>query len=511
MHHLGQMDAFLNTVEKDVLSKGLRVRMEDLWNKNGRDAVREITHRIAAFFTFAVPEKFGLKEAAKDALTAPLDEALGWPAGKDRWEQLTDAEKEAVQKKATSILDLIEHFDRTKAENFHETVQLAQGMKPASASALETVPFDESGQVILPSERVTKGNINTLISAHGEAVASLMLLRQLQGDFGSGQPPSGFLGAYAEFLQGVNKNIDVHLDVGRVLNILGKRYDDLMKWLLIAAGVGFAIGVAGTIVVLKVGSKAARAVVGGLWSGAKGIARLPGRLLPSSGAGVSGGASAAEKVVEGAAKTSRIGRVLGPLGIVLTAADLVRVLRRDARLQPLQELNGIEAAIELWGNDKIVDTTVPRHGIEMRFLERRLQCFVMEDGSNRLLQALEKEKPNLLGESVTRAEQLQSRCAVLRDKAKDTKNKYMRFFPITEYLVTDPKRSKGNVGVNWRGLDEARQRGRQTEERFRQSELMSREEYSRSLRVEYEQMQREYESLLGDTAEFLDGIQKKGG
>jgi len=515
-HHLKQMNGFLSEVNTEVLAKGLGLRVEKLWNEKGREAVRLVTHRLAAFFTFAVPETFGMKEAARDALTAPLDEALGWPAGKDDWLELTDEEKKTVREKATSILDLIEKFDRTKVQNFQETITLVQKMKPASTYTLENVKFDEAGQPIVPSERVTAGNIDELTRKPGGAAVYLMLMRQLQQDFGSDQPPAGFMGAYADFLHKVDGTIDVHLDMGRALHILSKRFDDLMKWLIAAAiAAGFAAGVLTTWLL----SKGVRITAGGLWKGAKGLARLPGKLIRPSGVGAAAeapaaaagttGISAVEKVAEGASRTSRIGRVLGPIGITLVAADLVRVMRRDARLQPLQELNGIQAAIELWNNDKMIDTTAPRHGVEMRFLERRLQCFVMEDGSNLLLQTLEKEKQSLSGDRKARAEQLQGRSFGLREKAKEVKNKYTRFFPITDYLVTDPKRPAGNVGVNWRGLDEARQRGWQSEERFRQIELQSREEFSQSLRKEYEKMQKEYDNLLGDAAEFLEVVQKE--
>ncbi|MDD4628956.1 MAG: hypothetical protein PHE68_06265, partial [Candidatus Peribacteraceae bacterium] len=393
-HHLGQIDAFLNTVEKDVLDKGLRVRMEHLWNEKGRDAMREITHRMAAFFTFAVPETFGLKEAAKDALTEPLDSALGWPAGKDDWDKLTVAEKEVVQKKSMSILDLIEKFDRSKAKNFHETVQLAQRMKPASASAMESIQFDEAGQAVLPQDRVTSGNINALIAAHGESVVSLMLMRQLQGDFGTGEPPTGFMGAYSEFLKGVNANIDIHLDVGRALNILGKRYDDMMKWLLIAAGMGLAVGVAGTIVVLKVAGKSVRTIGGGIWRGARGLARLPGKILPGSagaGAAVEAPVAAAEATAEALPTATRsvLAKYLGPTAIILTAWELKNAIQLAASLESLQDLKAVDAAIELMETHPAVNRDVPGYRRDLALLRKRRELIAIRDVMENLTVTLE--------------------------------------------------------------------------------------------------------------------------
>jgi hypothetical protein len=490
-HHLGQMSNFLERVQKDVLKKGFKEEMENLWNKNGREAVRRVTHSMASFFTFAVPEKFGMHDAAQDALTQPLDEAMGWPAGKEKWEELTPQEQQKVKEKATSILNLIEKFDKTKIQNFQESIQLVQSMKPASAYTLDQVKFDESGQAILPEGRVTAQNINLLTAEHGGAVVYLMLIRQLQGDFGSYQPPQAFMGEYASFLEGVNKNIDVHVDVGRACYILGKRFEDLMKWLLLAAGLGLVIGVIGTLVVLKLGGKAARAAGNGLLRGGRGLVRLTTRLVRPSAASAGGavvseapaaaaestatqGASTAEKAVEGTSRASRVGKVLGPLGIVLVAADLRRVMMRDARLQPLQELDGIQAAIELWENDKIVDTRAPRHNRELAYLKRRLQCFVMEDGSAKLAQEIQKRKAQggLSEVQQAKAEQLQERCEKVRMFARQAKMEYERLMPVTDYLVTDPKKEEGNVGIDIQRIDQARARGVEHEEEQRRTEML---------------------------------------
>ncbi|MDD4287341.1 MAG: hypothetical protein PHN33_03250 [Candidatus Peribacteraceae bacterium] len=535
-HHLGQMNNFLEKVEKDMLDPGLKEEMEDLWNKNGREAVRKVIHRLADFFTFAAPEKFGMKEAAKDALTEPLDEALGWPAGKERWEELTDAEKQRVQQKATSILDLIEKFDRTKVQNFRTSIVLLQSLKPPSAATLETVKFDEQGQAVLSEERVTASNINALIGAHGEATVYLMLMRQLHGDFGADQPPSGFMGEYAEFLHGVNKNIDVHIDVGRACNILGKRFGTLSNWLLILAAFGLVlVAIGGTVIVMKVGGKAARAVGSGLWQGTKWGARqvkkFADALGEESGLRIKSAAkpsvkpstpavSTAEKVAEGSSRTSRVGKVLGPLGIVLVTADLRRVMLRDARLQPLREFDGIQTALEMWNNKEITAIQAPRHDKEVVYLEYRLQCLVMEDGAARLAQEIEKRKQKGLLPEIAETEELQDRCERVRKSARQGKMRYERLLPITDYLITDTDGPEGNVGIDRRNIDEARQRGMKYEEQMRLLDDMhamgNRRKGGRKEMViprgpdlsRSDDLQAEYQKLLEDAAEFLERNQK---
>lgn len=510
-HHLGQMNNFLERVEKDMLDPGMKEKMEDLWNKNGREAVRRVTHALAGFFTFAVPEKFGMQEAAKDALTEPLDEALGWPLGKERWEELTEDEKKRVQEKATSILDLINQFDRTKVQNFRSSITLLQSLKPPSTVVLETVKFDEQGQAVLPEERVTFSNINALKTMYGEATVYLMLIRQLHSDFGSHQPPSGFMGEYAEFLHGVNKNIDVHIDVGRACNILGKRFGDLMKWLLIAAGIGLIIGAIGAVVLVKVGSKAARAAGSGLWRGVRGLARLPGRLMGSPGVTVGGGVAAAEKVAEGASRTSRVVKVLSPIGIVLIAADLKRVIERDARLQAPEEFVGSVAAVEFWEGHPSIDRSAGRYRRELNYLQKRLQCFVIEDGSTRLTQAIQGAKETVRDEALlTRANGIQARCEEIRMQARRQKLLYYRLFPLTDYFVVDPKRPAGNIGVNFRQLDEARRRGMEEEEQQRRSESLQDLEQSRPKDLtKYDDLNDAYRILLEDGAEILELLEKR--
>ncbi|MDD3896959.1 MAG: hypothetical protein PHU04_03920 [Candidatus Peribacteraceae bacterium] len=273
--HLTQMGSFLTVVEEDVLHVGLRERVEKKWNEDGREALRLVTHRLAGFFTFAVPEAFGMKEAAKDALTQPLDEAMGWPSN---WEDLSPEEQEkaleVVREKTRSVLTLIENFDTSTIQNFRETVSVLQGMPPMSQYALEDVKFDENDQPILPEERVTTGNRDALIRKYGGGTVHLMLIRQFHAHWGTQQPPSGFFGEYAEFLHGVDAVIDVHLDVGRALHVLGDRYMDLAKlWMqiaLVALGVGILIGAGGVLILKKVTGRSVRAILNGA-----------GRVLPN--------------------------------------------------------------------------------------------------------------------------------------------------------------------------------------------------------------------------------------
>ncbi|MDD5470108.1 MAG: hypothetical protein PHO92_04920 [Candidatus Peribacteraceae bacterium] len=517
-HHLHQMDNFLTSVETDVLAKGLGVRMEQLWNTNGREAVRLITHRMAAFFTFAVPEVFGLHEAAKDALTAPLDEALGWPAGKDSWEELTDDEKQIVREKATSILGLIEQFDRMKITRFRETIALVQKMKPASAFTLEDVKFDEAGQAILPQERVTSGTIDELISRHGGAMVYLMLMRQLQEDFGTDQPPQGFMGAYADFLHQVDTNIDVHLDTGRALHILGKRYDDLMKWLLLAAGAGLVIGVAGTVAVIKMTGKTIRMTAKGLWRGTKGMARLSGKLMRSPGAGVAGVGAAVEAVpaaAEAATKTlpstasKTLIKYLGPTAIVLTAWEMKNAIQLAASLEKLPDLKAVDAAIELMETHPLINREAPQYQRDLHLLYQRRQLIAMRDVLENMAVTLDagakEDDPDRASTLVQRGKKL---AGFARQQDRDL---HLRF-PITDHMFRGRNDPEGVLRVDYTSLNGAREEGMRNAERLDRRMSMGnlfgpKKSLSEAMddlpATDFSALKTEYEKFMEDVAAYM--------
>lgn len=234
--HLDRMDAFIGAFDREVLGEGVTDHIEDFSNKKGREFVRAVTHKLATMFTAAVPESLGMREGARGILTEPLDKAMGWPAGKDMWEDLTPEEQKAVEEKARSVLDVIRSFDRSKMEQFRSTVSVIRSMPPASEFV------GKEPQNPLPEERVTPENKEELVGRYGAPTVYMMLFRQMDGDWGGAEPPTGFLGEYAKLLVGVNKNIDTHIEVGDALRQLSQNYKDLSLYLLIAAGAALFAG-----------------------------------------------------------------------------------------------------------------------------------------------------------------------------------------------------------------------------------------------------------------------------
>jgi len=262
--HLQRMDAFMGAFEGEVLGDGVMVRVEDFSNKKGRELVQAVTHGLARLFTIPVPESFGMKESVRNWLSEPLDKSLGWPAGKDQWEELTSEEQANVEKKAQSILDAIRAFDRSKIENFRSTVSLIKTM-PTADTLAGTEPVDP-----LPTERITDANRNELINKYGAQTVYLMLFQQLDADWGSEQPPSGFIGEYAELLGSVNQNIDVHVDVGGALYQLGANYDQMKNYLLWIAAAAFVGGLL-TPAILRQTIRAVRSGGRMVWKGGRWI------------------------------------------------------------------------------------------------------------------------------------------------------------------------------------------------------------------------------------------------
>lgn len=249
--HIDRMDSMMGYMEENVLEAGWKEKLENAWTKDGREAVRQVAHKVADIITIPVPGMLGLKNSAQEALTGSLDEALGWPAGKDNWDELTPEEKANVADKAKSILDAIEAFDRSTITRTRETMAAVKAMPDASEFV---------GQEVLeplPTERVTPDNMDQLIKEHGGATVYFMLFEQMEADFGSAEQGTGFMGEYKEFLEAINENIDVKIDVSKSLMELSSAYAWITKELLIAALVILGAGLVTGAVAARYLSKAA--------------------------------------------------------------------------------------------------------------------------------------------------------------------------------------------------------------------------------------------------------------
>jgi len=272
-HHAVTMTSMLDSVEENLLDPGLKVHIEDFSNKKGREIVRKVAKSISKFVTIPVPEAGGMKEYMQDALTKSLDESLGWPPGKDNWEDLTPKEQENVQKKAKSVLDAIEEFDKSTITRMRETVTVVKEMPPASTFVGEEIPDP------LPNiGRITQKNKDDLIEKHGGAIVYAALFDQMEEDFGSAESGKGFLGEYAGFLHKINDNIDTHIDVGAALQKISSSYGSVAKGLLLAAlailGVGFLTGALAAKYTGRLARFTGRTTLGAMRSTARGVKSL---------------------------------------------------------------------------------------------------------------------------------------------------------------------------------------------------------------------------------------------
>jgi hypothetical protein len=272
-HHADTMTAMLDSVEENMLDPGLKEHIEDFSNKKGREIVRKVAKSISKFVTIPVPEAGGLKEYVQDALTESLDESLGWPPGKDNWEDLTPEEQENVKKKAKSVLDAIEEFDKSTITRMGETVTVVKEMPPASTFVGEEIPDP------LPSiGRITPENKDALIKKYGGATVYFVLFDQMEEDFGSAEEGTGFLGEYAKFLHKINDNIDTHIDVGEALHKISSSYGNIAKGLLLAAlallGAGILTGALAAKYTGRLARFTGRTTLGAIRSTARGVSSL---------------------------------------------------------------------------------------------------------------------------------------------------------------------------------------------------------------------------------------------
>lgn len=512
-HHLSQMAAFLHTVQEEVLDTSLAVRTEDLWNKEGRDALRRVTRRMAAMFTFAVPETFGMQDAARSLLTAPLDEALGWPAGKETWEELTEEEKARVTQKSESVLDHIRRFDRGSVSAMQETIALLQGMESASAFVGQEIRFDAAGEPVLPRERVTASNISVLKKEHGGGAVYMMLMRQLDREWGNDEPPSGVLGEYAQFLHGVNDVVGGHLEVGRALHILRGRYADLSKYLLAAALAAGALGAVGLYALYKLPS-AVRAAARSRIAPAASRAVPPPPRTPLTRTPPP--RSAAPRAPAHAPGASRVGNILGKAAIALVAVETARQIDLARSLRSLPEAEAVSSALELMEGHPQIDTTAYRHTQEVAALRQREALLALRHATQELERALQQPAHLTDVQKQERQRLLEHAQRIVR--AAHAKERDLHaFFPITDYIHVTDRDPRGIVRVQYRRLDEARRRGLDHEQQKRtwDSGLLLREKRSFAECLEEmhwestDGIEQEYEKFIGDAGAFFADVYRR--
>ena len=229
--HLERLDAFANTMEEKVLSVGFKEHVEDA-SIGMRDLYLGVTSGIAEIVAFPVPETAGLKARVRRSVQGDLAEAMGWPLDANGQlvdeKDLTPEQRKYIEKKAKSIKDAINEFDRTKIVRFRETVNALHSMPSA-----EEFINDEVKEI--PTERITAQNQDELIRTYGGPAVYARLFQQLQEDWGDydAQPPTGLIGESREFLHKVDENISTHLDVSKALHELSEGAFDAMWWTIV--------------------------------------------------------------------------------------------------------------------------------------------------------------------------------------------------------------------------------------------------------------------------------------
>ncbi|MBP9773973.1 MAG: hypothetical protein KBD00_05125 [Candidatus Peribacteraceae bacterium] len=366
-YHLGQMEQFSQVVDTVVLSEGVVLHLDDFWTKNGRNGVKFVSEKVAGVVSLVVPKTAGMRQWAYDELTDPISDAMGWPKGKEKWEELTPDEQEKVRQKSKSILDTVRNFDRTSIAKFTGTISMIRSM-PDPATLIDqakNVP-DE-----LPTDEVrTPEQLANARSKYGDATAYCMLFKQLEVDWGDSKEGTGFMGQYSLFFDRLEKVIGTKLDVGR------GNLEVASKWggISLSAGILALFGLLGAAALaaylakkmtqgaLKLTSKVAKESVK---AGAKGTRAGLDALRKSVSKGTNpaptGVAAEAEAlkdietiIAENAPKTaSKLGKavkILGTAGFIfsvgMTGKEIYERLDEQASLAPIKdEQERIKAAL----------------------------------------------------------------------------------------------------------------------------------------------------------------------
>ncbi|NLG06971.1 hypothetical protein GX553_00765, partial [Candidatus Peribacteria bacterium] len=400
--------------------------------------------------------------------------------------------------------------DRSKISAMQETVSLLQGMEAASAFVGQEIRFDDAGEPVLPQERVTASNVATLQKEHGGVAVYMMLLRQLEGEWGTDEPPSGVLGEYAQFLHGVNDVVGDHLKVGRALHILRSRYEALSNYLLAAAVAAGALGAVGMYALYKLPSALRAAARSAAPRAVPPSPRTPlSRTFPPRSA-----APRAPAQTPGA--PSRVGNILGKAGIALVAIETARQIDLARSLRSLPEMEAVSSALELMEGHPQIDKTAYRYAQEVAALRQREALLAVRHATQELERAL--QQPDSLTKEQQRERQRLLAYARRIVQAAHAKERDLHaFFPITDYIHSTDRDPQGIVRVQYRRLDEARSRGMEYEKQKRtwKSGLLLREQRSFDERMEemhwesIDGIEEEYEKFIGNAGAFFADVYRR--
>lgn len=211
----GNMSRYLNRFDEEALKVTFSMEVEDFSNKQGREIVRDLSNRLSGVVTFMFPDGM-VRDKVRQQLDGPLNDAMGWPMDKRdmTFGELAKADPKAAQevmKRMQSVKDAIQGFNKQKIRNAQETLSLF-GLMPAPEKFV-----GEEVKEPLPEDRVTRDNMQQLITDHGAPTVWMMLFRQMDSDWGGTEPRSGFMGELSAYMGKLNDNMDTHIDVAEAM------------------------------------------------------------------------------------------------------------------------------------------------------------------------------------------------------------------------------------------------------------------------------------------------------
>lgn len=406
---------------------------------------------------------FDIREKRTQMILQPIYTRLGLP---ENYAELSPDEQTAarkspiVQEKLMSVDNIIDDFYATRekilTEAENDTIRLEELLKKRDSTVeLKGPPTNYESMPAL-------GEIQTQEDITG---AIIFLLDRMEH-----QRPSELNIAYKNFIQELNKNLTLNIDVAdievQLANAIWRESfyatsamlgEGAAIYLTVRKGVPFAIRK--TPAALRMGARMVRGTGRMAVEGAKVTGRTAQRLTQlSRNIGSRPAPGGADRAIEGARRARFVGPLVTVAGTSAAALDARRILDQTLRLEPLPELDTIEAALEFW--QMVPDKEADLYPVELEIIGDRLNALIMQRTSLTYLHELEKRYPEHGKRAVPPAVQsLKDRLTALEKHARRHKERLRQSFPIDAVLRTDPKRESGNVAVLKNYLDEARLKG----------------------------------------------------
>lgn len=246
----GSLEAFnehLRIVREEVLADGLMLRVEDFWNRHGREGVDAVTRGMTNILVSVIPNDVA-RRFARTSIQQAIPSMLEWPLDDQGeaipWDRLNDTQREQLRKRLDSVRQSIIRFQDTQAlPNLEGSLRVMTFLNAhvRDENLFSILGENEQMPADLQNLRMTEENTRNLLqqagnNRHRKAWIVLRCIQQMNND------GVAYHNAYGQLINDIHDVTGTHFP--------GENNGmPWWAWVLIGAGVGAGALTAGSYVI----------------------------------------------------------------------------------------------------------------------------------------------------------------------------------------------------------------------------------------------------------------------